>query len=290
MGNHESIKKIISKFSGQANQITIPRIYLDLLDGDYPAAALLNQIVYWSDKARIPGGWFYHSKYEWLEELCLTYFQVKRATLKLLNNQWIECHVRRANGTPTMHYRVNMDNLTNSVNKFLESQVSRKSINLTFESKETSLSESKETSLSESKETSLSESKETSLSLTKIKPEIKPKIKTKITATPPTPQNGGSNGGGGGNPLYDDLENLGIHKGDIIRISHLAKSKGWTPEEVYNEYQIILADRSISKPVQVLNYRINNCAPSPLPSKVDKDPEDPSKFLVGQFAQFFKTE
>ena len=134
MGNHDSIKQLVSKYSGQANIITIPRIYLDLLEGDYPAAALLNQIVYWSDKSKLPGGWFYHSRLEWLSELCLTYFQIKRATKKLLDNHWIECHVKRANGAPTTHYRVNMDKLTTAINKFLEIQETRNSRNLTIES------------------------------------------------------------------------------------------------------------------------------------------------------------
>jgi hypothetical protein len=288
MGNHDSIKRIISKFSGQANQIVIPKIYLDLLDGDYPAAALLNQIVYWSDRAKIPGGWFYHSNLEWLDELCLTYFQVKRSTKRLLDNQWIECHVRRANGYPTTHYRVVMENLTNSILKFLEIRETLNSRNLNPVFQETLKTEIQETLKTEIQETLKTEIEETRISLTEIKPEIKPKIKTEITANPPHPPRSQDNGGGGGDPFYDDLINLGIHKNEIFKLKTLAKSHDWTSEEVYNEFSMIIHDKTVTKPIQVLLYRIKNNAPSPI-IKFTTDDHDPSKFLKSEYGAFFKT-
>lgn len=115
---------LIHAFSGQKNIIPIPRIYIGLTDGDYVKAALLNQILYWSERTDDPDGWFYHSYVEWQDELCLTQYQVTRAiegdkrtnartdnkkpvSLKDLG---VETMLKKSKkGAPTIHYRINSE-------------------------------------------------------------------------------------------------------------------------------------------------------------------------------------
>lgn len=111
-----NIMNIISAYSGQQNIVAIPRVYVEMT-GDYNRAALLNQILYWSERTSDKNGWFYKSAAEWQAELGLSAYQVKRAVegdkrakdnSKALINLGIETTIKKSpKGAPTTHYRVN---------------------------------------------------------------------------------------------------------------------------------------------------------------------------------------
>lgn len=122
MGNQKHVSELIKSLSGQANIIAIPRIYIDLLDGDINAAMLLSQIVYWSDKSKRKDGWFYKSFSEWNQEIGLSQYKVKRATQMLQEKKLIQVALHRANGAPTLHYKLDFPLLTNSIMKFLDNR------------------------------------------------------------------------------------------------------------------------------------------------------------------------
>lgn len=100
------IVSIISKFSGQANLITTPRIFVKLT-GDLHSALLLNQLLYWQDK--IKGEWLFKTYKEWEEEICLSEYQVRKASKKFIEWGFLETEIKKANGNPTVHFRLNRD-------------------------------------------------------------------------------------------------------------------------------------------------------------------------------------
>lgn len=104
----EMAGQLAGQLVGQANILTIPRLFLECL-GDLESALLLAQILYWSDKGKKGGGWFYKTYDEWYEELALTKYQVTKAKNKLAAEGLIETKVMKANGNPTVHYRVNAE-------------------------------------------------------------------------------------------------------------------------------------------------------------------------------------
>lgn len=105
MNNRDYISSIITQFSGQNNIIPIPTIYIRITE-DYPSAALLNQMIYWSDRTSRKDGYFYKSYNGWYEELHLTEYQVRRATKKLKSFGFVDTALKKANGAPTLHYKV----------------------------------------------------------------------------------------------------------------------------------------------------------------------------------------
>ena len=120
MGNYDDIKNVISTFSGTERHITVPRVYLEML-GDFNTAAFLNQLIFWSDKTKRRDGFFYKTYAEWEDELFLSEYQVRRSSKNLRDLGLIETKVKRANGSPTVHYKVNMDELSVSIlNKLKE--------------------------------------------------------------------------------------------------------------------------------------------------------------------------
>ncbi|MEN4561773.1 conserved phage C-terminal domain-containing protein [Pantoea agglomerans] len=114
---------IIQSMSGQKNVIVIPRPYLKFFRGEQQAhalAAVLNNLVFWSafgdDK-----GWFYKTYEELGEEAGgLSKDQTERLVKKLVKNHLsdaIHTCVRKVNGTPTMHYKVDGDSLISLIFK-----------------------------------------------------------------------------------------------------------------------------------------------------------------------------
>lgn len=114
MSNYKNIRNIIKRMSGQDNVITVPKIYVEYT-GDLTTAVLLNQIVFYSDKSKRKDGFFYKTYKEWEEEICLTKRQVSYSTEKLKKLGILETEVMKANGAPTVHYKLDYDKLVDSI-------------------------------------------------------------------------------------------------------------------------------------------------------------------------------
>ncbi|MEK4024447.1 DnaD domain-containing protein [Sporosarcina sp. FSL W7-1283] len=110
MSTYQEVRHILSQVSGHDRIVTIPKLYIELT-GSLPEAILLNQIVFYSDKSSRKDGFFYKKYEEWAEEICLTERQVRHATKKLKEKQLIETKLLKANGAPTVHYKLLFDNL-----------------------------------------------------------------------------------------------------------------------------------------------------------------------------------
>ena len=152
MKNNEIARKLINSLSGQENILTIPKVYLEIT-GDYQSAILLNQIVFWSDRTKRKDGFFYKSYKDWEQEVLLTQYQVKRATSHLNQLGLVDTKLKRANNAPTIHYKINMEALTEAIINKLDNQ-------------ETSQSDYEETQQTDYKETSQSDYEETQQTLT----------------------------------------------------------------------------------------------------------------------------
>lgn len=114
MNNYSAIRALVTKFSGQHNTFTVPKIFVKLT-GDFTTAILLNQIVFYSDKSKRTDGFFYKTYKEWEEEVCLTERQVRYSANKLKKMGLIETKLKRANGAPTVHYKLHYDKLVESI-------------------------------------------------------------------------------------------------------------------------------------------------------------------------------
>jgi hypothetical protein len=133
---------LIYQMAGQDATLTIPRVFLRFADGDHLAALLMSQLLYWHKRATLPDHWIAKSAEDWMQELGMSAYQIKRAIAKLKKLGFpVETKTAKSpfhNHAPTKHYRVNEDELE----RFFK-----------MESEETSQLESEETSLSYISET-----------------------------------------------------------------------------------------------------------------------------------------
>ena len=136
MGNYDDIKNLIYELSGQQNLVSIPVVYIEIT-GDLNTALLLNQMVFWSDKSKRKDGYFYKSYKEWEEEIHLSEYQVRRSIKILKELGVLDTELRRANGSPTLHFRVNIDKVSESILKKLKNRNLRNLSNQTEETQET---------------------------------------------------------------------------------------------------------------------------------------------------------
>lgn len=115
MSNFQSVMR---EFIGQERGVFIPKAFIKMT-GDMESAALLAQIIYWSQRTDHDGGWFWKSLKDWDDELGLSPYQVRRCT-KTLRAFGAETKLKKANGTPTVYYRLNWAVLERKFNEYLE--------------------------------------------------------------------------------------------------------------------------------------------------------------------------
>jgi hypothetical protein len=136
MGNYDTAKVLISHFAGQQNVIGVPRAFCQFM-GDLEGGVFLSQVIYWSDKGGGTPGWFYKSYEEWEEELMLSQYKVRKFSDQLKDMGILETKLKKANGAPTVHYRLDYEKFTKRFIEFLRMDSEEISDSLTETTTET---------------------------------------------------------------------------------------------------------------------------------------------------------
>lgn len=113
-----NINAMITKLAGNDNFVSVPRLYIDLL-GNLEEAALLSQLIYWSDKGKRSDGYIYKTAGEWEKEIALSYYKVDKITKKFAEMGFLERKKVMTNGSNTWHYKINTDKIIETTLKFL---------------------------------------------------------------------------------------------------------------------------------------------------------------------------
>ncbi len=89
--------------------------------GDQNAGLMAVRLLHWFPRAKKVGGWVYKSWRDWNAECNLSQAQVKRVHSNgFLEAIGIERTIMKANGTPTVHYRLDENQLVQRLAEFLE--------------------------------------------------------------------------------------------------------------------------------------------------------------------------
>ncbi|WP_096224869.1 DnaD domain protein [Geobacillus sp. FJAT-46040] len=117
----QQVYDVIASFSGQNNVIVINTAYVDML-GDLESALFLSQVIYWTDKSTRKDGFFYKTDDEWSQELRISKYAIRKARKKLEDLGILETKVKKANGNPTVHYRLNKERFIEMAISFLRNR------------------------------------------------------------------------------------------------------------------------------------------------------------------------
>lgn len=98
--------RAIKRLTGQSQTLSVPKAFVESF-GEWPMAVFFSQLLYWSGVVGDEnGGWFYKSYQDWQEEILLTERQLRRCSEDLQKMGLIIVEVRKVNGAPTLHWRV----------------------------------------------------------------------------------------------------------------------------------------------------------------------------------------
>jgi hypothetical protein len=95
------------------------------MTGSLEGGMFLSQLIYWADKGGNKEGWFYKSYPEWYEECFLSEYQIRKLAKDFADKGFLETILKKANGSPTLHYRINRDALANWILKNLSIDTER---------------------------------------------------------------------------------------------------------------------------------------------------------------------
>lgn len=96
--------------------LTVPKLFIECF-GSIDAALFTSQLLYWSDKGARKDDFFYKTDKEWMDETHLSRNAIRKTRKQLEDLGILETKVHRANGFPTVHYKINPEALVNYVNE-----------------------------------------------------------------------------------------------------------------------------------------------------------------------------
>ena len=121
MDYRQQIFRLIESITGNKNLLTVPKEFIRLT-GDIEVALFLSQLIYWTGKAKDPEGWVFKTYEDWEEEIMLTEYKIRKAKNKLEKLGFLETRIKKANGNPTVHYRLKKDKFSESILKNLKNR------------------------------------------------------------------------------------------------------------------------------------------------------------------------
>ena len=119
MNEQQKTFNLIKELTGQSNILSIPRIFIEYT-GTWETAVLLSQLLYWTGKQEDKNGWIYKTYKEWESEKAIKENVLRKAAKKLIVMNILETKVKKANGNPTVHYKIKKDSFLFSITAFIE--------------------------------------------------------------------------------------------------------------------------------------------------------------------------
>ena len=135
MSYQQDIFATIANFAGTNNSVAVPRVFCQMA-GSLEGGTFLSQLIYWSDKGRTDG-WFYKTYDEWREEIFLSEYQIRKLVKEFVELGFLETKLKKANGAPTIHYRIKKQEFSEWILKYFRNQESVISQNQKCEIQET---------------------------------------------------------------------------------------------------------------------------------------------------------
>jgi hypothetical protein len=115
---YPSLVHDLLKMAGDDNVVLLSPAFVRFT-GTLEAALLLSQLLYWHPRTKNPGRWIYKTDGHWSAEICLPKYSIREARLRLETLGIIRTRVKRANGSPTVHYQCDLNRLTTLWKQFL---------------------------------------------------------------------------------------------------------------------------------------------------------------------------
>lgn len=119
MVHNNEIKDLLGHLIGTKNTLSNNILFIDFT-GSHEKAQLLSQMWYWSSRTKIKGGWFCKTHSEWFDEIRVKSHSVRRFTQEFCKLGFLENKLKKFDGVPKPHYRLDADELIRQLITFCE--------------------------------------------------------------------------------------------------------------------------------------------------------------------------
>jgi hypothetical protein len=126
-GNQTKVCQVIEKKTGATAKVIAVPAELIHFAGSAQKGVFLAQLIYWSDKGARNDGFIFKTRKEWTEETGLSRNQLERYTNEFEEKGFLETKLRKAHGSPTIHYRLDIEKLGSSISDYLAKRYTQKS-------------------------------------------------------------------------------------------------------------------------------------------------------------------
>jgi hypothetical protein len=120
MSFQQEVFALIARLGASENKIALDRTFCQFM-GSLEGGVFLSQLLYWSDKGKRRNS-FYKSYKEWHEETFLSKYQVNQAAKQCIEMGFLVTDVRRAEGSPTVHYHLDPEKFLDLILAFVRDQ------------------------------------------------------------------------------------------------------------------------------------------------------------------------
>lgn len=135
-GNFNRITNLIEEVTEEsAKVIGVPTELIHFV-GNTEKAVFLSQLIYWSDKGKRSDGYIYKTKREWGAETGLSENQITRFTKIFAERGFLDTKLKKANGSPTIHYKIDIEQIVYSFREFLHNRYPENQLKKTPETSE----------------------------------------------------------------------------------------------------------------------------------------------------------
>lgn len=100
----------IGSLVGASNVFVIPKVFIEIT-GSYEISLFLSQLIYWLDKVGRSDGYMYKTMQELQDELMMSEYSIKKSRSYLKKHGILQEKIKKANGNPTVHYKVDHKSL-----------------------------------------------------------------------------------------------------------------------------------------------------------------------------------
>ena len=122
----ESIRTVLRELIGTNNTLVTNVLFIDFT-GSHAQALLLSQMWYWQERTPNPDtSYFAKSHVEWHSEIRIEQKSLQRAVTKFKEIGILETEVRKFAGTPTLHYRLNVNKVIDQLTAFCANENGQK--------------------------------------------------------------------------------------------------------------------------------------------------------------------
>lgn len=114
----KNIKEILAALIGNENTLSTNVLFIKYT-GSHAKAVFLGQLFYWSSKMQKKGGWFAKSYDDWMNEVYIEERTLRRYANEFKDAGLLETTVKKFGGVPTLHYRLDIDQLIAKLGEFV---------------------------------------------------------------------------------------------------------------------------------------------------------------------------